>query len=101
MTTAGIFQENSNTLVAGLFTTPVAAATAARHLQTQMPLASVRLVQPGDPSLPVQLEPDQDGIFRTAVRSHVVLGLSGAVLGAVLAGGLLSAGWEAAESSPM
>ncbi|MDO9405473.1 MAG: hypothetical protein Q7T87_15670 [Polaromonas sp.] len=101
MTSASIVEEDAVTMVAGLFTTPVAAATAARELQNEMPLATVRLVQPGDLALPGQLEPDPPNMLRTAIRTHVVLAITGALLGALLGGGVLSSGWEAAESSPL
>lgn len=92
--------DQSFPLVAGTFRNPIAAADAARRLQDRLPTAEVRLVQPGAPVLPQTLEPDDDGFFRTLVRSQVWLGLVGGVLGLTGAGALIAAGWQAAVSSP-
>ena len=100
MNTAAILGERSFTLVAGTFNSPIAAADAARRLQANLPTAEVRLVQPDDPALGKTLEPDDDGIFRTLVRSHAWLGATGAAIGFSAGGAMIAAGWPAAVSSP-
>mgnify|MGYP006174973895 CR=1 FL=1 len=88
MNKLSLFGERSLTLVAATFPTRAAAVDAATTLQAELPQAGVDLIHPHDVNLARKLEPESQGIWRTAIRSHLVLGLAGLVLGA----GLLLAG---------
>lgn len=48
-----------------------------------------------------QVEPEQEGIWRTALRSHLLLGVLGLALGLVVTAGLLAVPWPPAEDSPL
>ena len=101
MNKLSLFGERSLTLVAATFPNRAAAVDAATALLAELPQAGVDLIHPHDVDLARKLEPESQGIWRTAGRSHLVLGLAGLVLGAVLAATLVSSGWSAAVQSPM
>lgn len=95
------FGEKSITLVAASFDARKGAENAVSALEEDAHLNGVtQIIAPGDPSFVRKLEPEQRGIWRTAVRSHVLLGILGAVLGAAAAVMLVLAPWPAAASSP-
>lgn len=77
--------EVSNTKVAGIFANATAARAQAARLRDALQLseAQVQVVTPADPRPGHKLEPESHGIFRTMIRAHVVLGLTGAVVGAL------------------
>ena len=100
MATLGLFGERSLTLVAANFRNGKDAARAASALRRMMPAAEVDIVQPGEPDLARTMEPDQRGIWRTLLRTHLVLGVTGPVVGVAVALGLVWAGWAGAVSSP-
>jgi len=101
MNALSLFGERSLTLVAATFSTRAEAVDAATTLQSELPQAGVALIHPHDVNLARKLEPESQGIWRTAGRSHLVLGLAGLVFGAVVAATLVSSGWPAAVQSPM
>jgi hypothetical protein len=101
MSNASLFAERSSTLVAATFRDRAAAVDAASALQAHMPQAEVDLVRPQDKDFARKMEPDSQGIWRTAIRSHVVLGLIGMGLGAACAATLVGVGWPAAVESPV
>jgi hypothetical protein len=101
MNKLSLFGERSLTLVAATFPNRAAAVDAAATLQAELPQAGVDLIHPHDVNLARKLEPESQGIWRTAGRSHLVLGLAGLVFGAVVAATLVSSGWPAAVQSPM
>jgi hypothetical protein len=101
MNKLSLFGERSLTLVAATFPTRAAAVDAATTLQAELPQAGVDLIHPHDVNLARKLEPESQGIWRTAGRSHVVLGSAGLLLGAVVAATLIGSGWSAAVKSPM
>lgn len=95
------FGEKSLTLVAATFNDQKTAEGAAAHLQAMPGLdGKVSVVRPGDPAAARKFEPDSRGIWRTMLRSHVVLGLAGALGGLGVALWLLAWPWEAALGSP-
>jgi len=101
MTNVSLSGERSLTLVAATFSDRASAADAAMELRADMPQVEVDLVRPRDADFARKMEPESNGIGRTAVRSHLVLGPAGVVLGAAAAATLVALGWPAAASSPM
>jgi hypothetical protein len=101
MTRFSPFGERSLTVVAASFPDLRGAEVAASSLLSEAPAlwGDVEIIPPGDPLLGRKVEPENQGIWRTLIRSHVVFGVVGAVAGAVAA--LLTiALWPAAASSP-
>lgn len=78
--------EVSNTKVAGIFANAAAARAQAARIRDALQLSEsqVQVVTPADPRPGHKLEPESHGIFRTMIRAHVVLGLVGAVVGALV-----------------
>lgn len=101
MNMVSLFGERSLTLVAATFADRRSAADAATELRADMPQSEVSLVRPSDAGFARKMEPESQGIWRTAIRSHLVLAPAGLALGAVVAATLLALGWPAAASSPM
>jgi hypothetical protein len=81
-------EEVSNSKVAGIFANESAARAEAARVRATLQLsdAQVQVVTPADPAPGRKLEPESHGIFRTMIRAHVVLGLLGAVAGAIAFG---------------
>ncbi|MFT3819982.1 MAG: hypothetical protein QM750_20605 [Rubrivivax sp.] len=95
-----IFGERSLTLIGASFGSFSAADRARRLLEHEPSLGGeVSLIAPDDPLAAVKLEPEHAGIWRTLIKSHVVLGAAGAVAGA-LAAGLATDLWAGATLSP-
>lgn len=101
MTNASLFGERSLTLVAATFSNRASAIDAATELRADMPQVEVDLLRPRDADFARKMEPESQGIWRTAIRSHLVLGPAGLLLGAAAAATLVELGWPAAASSPM
>ena len=101
MSNAILFGERSLTLVAATFPDRIAADAAASALRAELPLAVIDLVRPRDAAFARKMEPDSQGIWRTAIRSHLILGLVGLALGLTVAAALVVAGWPAAAASPL
>ena len=101
MTKMSLFGERSLTLVAATFSDRLTAVAAAAALQADLPQTEVDLLRPHDANIARKMEPESQGIWRTAIRSHLVLGLAGLVLGAVVAAMLVGLAWPAAVDSPM
>ena len=80
--------EVSNSKVAGIFASESAARAEAARVRATLQLsdAQVQVVTPADPRPGHKLEPESHGIFRTMIRAHVVLGLLGAIAGAMAFG---------------
>ncbi|SFE03316.1 hypothetical protein [Paracidovorax konjaci] len=105
----GMFGERSLTKVAGIYTErDQAEAMVGRALRLPgMQRTQVRLLGPQDARASRrdlfgrQLEPEQAGIWRTIVRSHVVTGLAGAVAGVLFHAWLLRGGQPMVASSPL
>jgi hypothetical protein len=63
-------------------------------------MTDVAVICPGDPAVEFKLEPDDDGICRTLIRSHLLFGVSGSAAGVATALALVLAPWPAAAASP-
>jgi hypothetical protein len=95
-----IFGERSLTLVGADFPDRSSALRAQRLLKGEASLdGEVAVIGPDDPLAARKLEPEQAGIFKTALRSLVVLGAVGGAIGAGVAVALAAAGWPAAAGS--
>lgn len=72
--------------IAAVFDSATEAENTARALreQTSLPSDRIIVISPDDPDSGRALEPESKGIWRTLVRSHVGLGIAGAVVGFVL-----------------
>jgi len=101
MSNLSLSGEQSLTLVAATFPDRTTAADAATELRADLPQVEVDLVRPRDADFARKMEPESGGIWRTAVRSHLLLGPAGLLAGALAAGMLVALGWPAAVSSPM
>jgi hypothetical protein len=62
--------------------------------------ANVTVISPADPDLEKKLEPEAMGIQRTLIRTHVIWGIVGLVVGMAVAGLLMLMGIAAALASP-
>ena len=60
----------------------------------------VDLVEPNDPKRAAKLEPESSKIFQTILQSHAILGVVGGVVGLVIAGILVGAGFDFAQTRP-
>ena len=74
-----VLGERAPSKVAALFGDQRGAEAAAARLRRELGLgeAQVRVLSPGDPHPGRKIEPDDRGIWRTAIKSHVTLGLLG------------------------
>jgi hypothetical protein len=77
------------------------AAVADLAAESDLSEARVELVVPGDQYLGSKVEPESRGIARTAVKSHIVLGLAFLVLGLASAWLLVTFGPPLTRSSPV
>ncbi|WP_157272025.1 hypothetical protein [Azohydromonas aeria] len=93
------FGEHSLTLVAAVFDDPDEAEQVAATLRHDAGLHTA-VIHPGDDRATRKLEPEQRGIWRTLLRSHALFIPAGALVGVVVALGLIFAGWPAALESP-
>ncbi len=94
-----IFGERSLTLIGAVFPDFESARLAKKMLEREPALdGEVALVGPDDPQWAKKFEPESAGIWRTALRSHAVLGALGVALG-ILCAFALAAAWEPAALS--
>lgn len=101
MNMLSIFGERSLTVVAAAFDNRRRAESAADNLRRQIDrIGTVVVVPPDEPEVGRKMEPEQRGIWRTLVRSHLVLGVGGVSIGLLVAMGLVLAPWPAAAASP-
>ena len=104
-----IFGERSLTKVAAIFESRVMAETTALRLRQAagMNESQVSLVGPDDETgvvdapLSKKLEPESAGIWHTVLRAHLVTGVIGMVIGALLYGWLIVSGNEAITTQPV
>lgn len=107
-----LFGEHSVTKVAAVFDNRGSAETVANELRqvAGMEEAQVKLVGPNDingvsgvgtQTLSRKLEPEQAGIWRTILRTHLVTGATGVVAGALLYLIFRMAGNAAVASNPL
>lgn len=82
----GLTGERSDHKLAAVFDDPANANGAAETVRSDTGLngTDVRVLAPGGAESGRALEPESQGIWRTLVRSHVWLGVLGAVAGALL-----------------
>ena len=95
----------------GESSTTVVAATFGRRGQAQAALSLLRrraavagrmeLLEPWEAGVDRKFESDDDGILRTAIRSHLLFGALGPVLGLLLAAILVGLQWPPAVGSPL
>jgi hypothetical protein len=102
MASKALFGEKATTKLAGLFDDQERLESVSAQLRTVSGLQNTQLlvVRPHDSDFDKMLEPETQGVVRTAIRSHVVLGLAGLAMGAILWGLLYLFGVEAVTSSP-
>lgn len=114
-----LFGERSLTKVVSLYGNRDAAHAAALEVRehAQLDPAQVAILDPVNNTAPLpgtrhpaftsraafsnRLEPESAGIARTLVRTHVVMGIAGLVLGGLVILGLWSSGIPAVVSSPV
>lgn len=91
---ASLTGEVSNSKVAAVFANEAAAREVAARVRSTLQLADtqVQVITPADRTPGRKLEPESEGILRTLIRAHVVLGLLGVVAGAVVFGVLWARG---------
>ena len=103
-----LFGERSLTKVAALFASKSLAENVAQQVKETAGLddPQVYLVGPPDgtavnsPAFSRKLEPEQAGIWRTLIRSHVVAGTAGVIAGVLVYLGFLLADSAAVKSTP-
>jgi hypothetical protein len=100
MNTLNLFGERSLTLVAASFLNGNDADRAAGVLRRALPAGSVDVLRPSDADASRKMAPDPSGIWRTLVRTHLLLGVVGPVVGVLVAFGLWALGWPALRASP-
>lgn len=86
--TRGITGEHFDHKLAAIFEEENKARTAADALRqnTSLQGAQVLVVAPSDPDSGWELEPEDKGIWRTLIWSHLWLGLAGAIAGVIFFG---------------
>ena len=102
MTATAIRGETHASKVAAMFATAEAAQDAAAQVirDVRMEPGQVRVVSPHDADVDHKSEPETRGISRTLVRSHLVLGVGGLLLGALVALILIQFGGTLFSASP-
>jgi hypothetical protein len=99
-----LFGERSLTVVAAAFGDPAAAHTIATSLARRLGKnrdSQVAVVEPADTLLSIKVEPESEGIKRTAIRSHLALGLFGLVAGLALGIAAVHENWAGAAQTPV
>ncbi|MEM5427838.1 riboflavin biosynthesis protein RibA [Cupriavidus oxalaticus] len=88
MTRNPLIGDEASTGIAALFDTKSAANNAAERVcyEAHLKRGQVRLVHPYEAQFGRKLEPDNDAIVRTVVRSHLMMGALGAVIGLAVVG---------------
>ena len=102
------FGEKSLTKIAAIFDSRARAETTALRLRQAAGLsdAQIKLVGPQDTTgvvdapLSRKLEPESSGIWHTILRTHLITGLIGMAMGAVLYAGLWMAGNDSVITHP-
>ncbi|KTG16208.1 MULTISPECIES: hypothetical protein [unclassified Guyparkeria] len=102
MERTGIISERFPHVVDAVFHDERGAREAATALAAKAGLSDeqIDVVRPNDPQRAEKLEPESADIFRTILRSHVALGVIGVVVGLILAGILIGAGFDFAQARP-
>ncbi|MCL7751413.1 hypothetical protein LV475_07360 [Guyparkeria hydrothermalis] len=102
MDPAEIISERFPHVVDAVFHDERRAREAASALATKAGLSNehIHVVEPDDPQRAEQLDPEPSEISRTLLRSNAALGVIGAVVGLIVAGILIGAGFDWATASP-
>ena len=102
MTWQALFGERATTKIAGAFDRPEDATIAMDALKDQIKLKAkqLQLIAPNEKKFGTKMEPEVQGIARTAVRAHIIMGICGLVLGIVLWVILYALGWNLIRSTP-
>lgn len=97
-----LFGEKATTKLAGFFDTQEALDKVSSELRRVSGLQNPQLlvVRPHAADFERRLEPETQGVARTAVRAHLMLGALGLIAGLVLWGVLYALGLPAIVSSP-
>ena len=97
-----LFGEKATTKIAAVFDSESQALSAADFLKSAAGLQStqVLLVEPYERDYAKKLEPEPQGVARTAIRAHAMLGLAGLVAGILIWFALYAADIPAIDSSP-
>lgn len=98
-----LFGERSTTKIAAVFDTEQGAATAAAtiHSSARLQAAQIRLIKPYEKDYAKKIEPEPQGIVRTALRAHLFLGMAGAAIAVAGWGLLYLVGVMAITSTPL
>lgn len=102
MTWQALFGEKATTKIAVILQTRDQAQELATRLRssTHVNHDQVFVVTPSDRDFTRKLEPEPQGIARTAIRAHLVCGAAGLVAGLLVWGGLIAADVSAIVSTP-
>lgn len=102
MTWQALFGERATTKIVGTFDRQEDAASTLDTLKAEVRLAGkqLRLITPHEKKFGTKLEPEGRGIARTAVRSHIYMGIAGLALGIALWVILYASGWNLVRSTP-
>lgn len=102
MERTGIISERFPHVVDAVFHDERQARDAATALAAKAGLSNeqIDVVEPNDPQRAEKLEPESSEISRTILRSHAALGVIGAVVGLILAGIMVGAGFDFAQARP-
>lgn len=97
-----LFGEKATTKLAGFFETQQALESVSAELRRTSGLQNTQLwvVRPHAADFDRRLEPETEGVARTAVRAHLILGALGLLAGVVLWGVLYALGVPAVIASP-
>ncbi|WP_454727431.1 MULTISPECIES: riboflavin biosynthesis protein RibA [Cupriavidus] len=94
--------ERARTKIAALFDDEASASYAVDSVRAaaRLDMAQVRLIRPHESHFGQRLEPEEQGIARTAVRAHLSAGVAGLVAGLLVYAGLRIGGVAAVAASP-
>lgn len=102
MTTNVLSGEQSNTKIVAVFKTKNAAEECAQKIQEKgLDPNQFDIVAPNEEDYSDKLEPEDQGVKRTAIKSHVVFGVLGLIFGAVLWGVLYYLDVTLLKSAPI
>lgn len=98
-----LFGEKATTKLVGFFDSQETLEAVSSELRQVSGLQNPQLwvVRPHDSDFAHKLEPESQGVARTAIRSHLVLGAAGLIVGLILWGALYFSGIPAIVSSPL
>ncbi len=100
---ANVIDEKHPAKVAAIFNNEAEAKRAEQDLINEGKFASklINIVKPNDSDISKKIEPDNRGIVGTLLKSHIILGVVGILVGFILAAILVAAGPTFAQSSPI